>query len=251
MRPAVNPPGPPGEADGVPRSVWRLRLVAVCLGLTALAFLQDPGLTAIDTKVDLVVDPGGWLSRALHVWDPTGTFGQLQNQAYGYLWPMGPFFLLGKILAIPAWVVQRLWWALLLTVAFTGVVKLAGRLGIGTPWARIIAGVAFALSPRLLTELGPISVETWPSALAPWVLVPLIGLREGAPVRRAVTRSALVVACAGGVNATAVLAVVPLAAIWLLGLHPFRLRLRALAGWGLAVACATAWWVVPLLVLGR
>jgi arabinofuranan 3-O-arabinosyltransferase len=251
MRPAVNSPVEVSTSAGVPRTVWRLRLVVVCLGLTALAFLQDPGLTAIDTKVDLVVDPAGWLSRALHVWDPTGTFGQLQNQAYGYLWPMGPFFLLGKLLAIPAWVIQRLWWAMLLTVAFTGVVKLAGKLGIGTPWARIIAGVAFALSPRLLTELGPISVEAWPSALAPWVLVPLIGLRDGAPVRRAVVRSALVVACAGGVNATAVLAVVPLAAIWLLGLHPARLRVRALLGWGLAVGCATAWWVIPLLVLGR
>ncbi|WP_436653310.1 alpha-(1-_3)-arabinofuranosyltransferase domain-containing protein [Actinoplanes sp. URMC 104] len=228
-----------------------MRLLAVCAGLTAVAFLQAPGSTAIDTKVDLVVDPAGWLGRALHVWDPAGTFGQLQNQAYGYLWPMGPFFLIGKLLTIPAWVVQRLWWALLLSVAFTGLVVLAGRLRIGTPWARVVAGVAFALSPRLLTELGPISVEAWPSALAPWVLVPLVGLRDGVPVRRAVTRSALVVACAGGVNATAVLAVVPLAVLWLAGLRPARLRFTALAAWGAAVAAATAWWLVPLLLLGR
>ncbi|MET0417902.1 MAG: alpha-(1-_3)-arabinofuranosyltransferase, partial [Actinoplanes sp.] len=240
------------ERDGgVPRAVWRMRLVAVCLGLTAVAFLQAPGMTAIDTKVDLVVDPGGLLARALHVWDPTGTFGQLQNQAYGYLWPMGPFFYLGDLFGIPPWVIQRLWWALLLIVAFTGVVALADRLRIGTPWARIIAGVALALSPRLLTELGPISVEALPRALAPWVLVPLIGLRDGAPLRRAVARSALVVACAGGVNATAVLAVVPLAALWLAGLRPARRRFAALAAWGAAVAAATAWWLVPLLLLGR
>ncbi|PWU45285.1 DUF3367 domain-containing protein [Micromonospora globispora] len=237
--------------QGTSKAVWRLRLIAVCLGLTALAFLQDPGMTVIDTKVDLAIDPAGWLSRALHVWDPDGTFGQLQNQAYGYLWPMGPFFLVGKLLAVPAWVVQRLWWALLLIVAFTGVVRLAGRLHIGTPWARLLAGVAFALSPRLITEIGPISVEAWPTALAPWVLIPLVGLAEGAPVRRAVTRSALVVACAGGVNATAVLAVVPLAGLWLLGLQPARLRIKALLAWGLAVAAATAWWLVPLLLLGR
>ena len=251
MRQALNMTGGAGASADVPRSVWRMRIVAVCLGLTALAFLQDPGLMAIDTKVDLVVDPAGWLGRALHVWDPNGTFGQLQNQAYGYLWPMGSFFLAGKLLAFPAWVIQRLWWAVIMTVAFTGVVKLGEKLGIGTPWARIIAGVAFALSPRLITELGPISVEAWPSALAPWVLVPLIGLAPGTPLRRAVTRSALVVACAGGVNATAVLAVVPLALIWLAGLHPARLRLKAIAAWCLAVGCATAWWVVPLLVLGR
>ncbi|MEH1058977.1 alpha-(1-_3)-arabinofuranosyltransferase [Micromonospora sp. CPCC 206171] len=221
------------------------------MALSALAFLQDPGLVVIDTKVDLAIDPAGWLTRSLHVWDPDGTFGQLQNQAYGYLWPMGPFFLAGKLLALPAWVVQRLWWALVMTVACTGVVRLAERLHIGTPWARLLAGVAFALSPRLLTELGPISVEAWPSAIAPWVLVPLVGLARGASVRRAVTRSALVVACAGGVNATAVLAVVPLAALWLVGLHPFRLRVKALFAWGLAVAAATAWWLVPLLLLGR
>ncbi|WP_327029923.1 alpha-(1-_3)-arabinofuranosyltransferase [Micromonospora sp. NBC_01740] len=237
--------------DATSRRVWRLRLVAVCLGLSALAFLQDPGMIAIDTKVDLAVDPAGWLSRALHVWDPDGTFGQLQNQAYGYLWPMGPFFLLGEVLDIPAWVVQRLWWALVMTVACTGVVRLAERLHIGTPAARLLAGVAFALSPRLVTELGPISVEAWPSALAPWVLVPLVGLARGGSVRRAVTLSALVVACAGGVNATAVLAVVPLAGLWLVGLHPFRLRIRALVAWGLAVGTATAWWLVPLLLLGR
>src|SRR5688572_11350271 len=80
-------------------AVWRMRLITVCLGLTALAFLQDPGQIVIDTKVDLVVDPAGWLSRALNIWDPNGTFGQLQNQAYGYLWPMGAFFLAGKSIA--------------------------------------------------------------------------------------------------------------------------------------------------------
>ena len=37
-----------------------------------------------------------------------------------FRWPMGPFFLLGKLLAVPAWVVQPLWWALLLTVACAG-----------------------------------------------------------------------------------------------------------------------------------
>ncbi|TDB71440.1 alpha-(1-_3)-arabinofuranosyltransferase family protein [Micromonospora sp. KC721] len=244
-------PGPAEELDDAPNTVWRLRLVAVCLALSALAFLQDPGLIVIDTKVDLAIDPAGWMSRALHVWDPDGTFGQLQNQAYGYLWPMGPFFLAGKLLAVPAWVVQRLWWALVMTVACTGVVRLAERLHIGTPWARLIAGTAFALSPRLVTELGPISVEAWPSAVAPWVLVPLVGLARGVPMRRAITRSALAVACAGGVNATAVLAVVPLAVLWLVGLHPWRMRMEALVAWGAAVAAATAWWLVPLLLLGR
>lgn len=233
------------------RSTRRFRHLTVCIALFALAFQQAPGLTVADTKVDLNVNPAGWLLRSLHLWDPAGTFGQLQNQAYGYLWPMGPFFLLGSGLNLPAWVVQRLWWALLFCVAYLGVVRLAGRLGIGTPAARMIAGVAFALSPRILTQLGWSSVEAWPSAVAPWVLIPLVGLARGGSVRRAVAGSAVAVACAGGVNATAVFAVVPLALLWLATLRPVRRRLAALAAWCAAVALATAWWLVPLLILGR
>jgi len=235
--------------------VWRLRVATCCVLLTALCFLQQPGRIVPDTKVDLAVTPGAWLGRALHAWDPAGNFGQMQNQAYGYLWPMGPFFGLGNLLGIPPWVVQRLWWALLLCTAFTGVVLLAGRLGIGTPAARLAGGVVFALSPRLLSELGPVSVEAWPSAVAPWVLLPLVGLARGPAdnrrLRRAVALSGLAVATAGGVNATAVLAVLPLPFLWLLGLRPWRRLVVVTAAWGAAVAAATAWWVVPLLVLGR
>ncbi|SIN25804.1 arabinofuranan 3-O-arabinosyltransferase [Micromonospora cremea] len=236
---------------GASSAVWRLRAASVCVALTALAFLQEPGKIVMDTKVDLATNPVGWLERSLHVWNPAGSFGQLQNQTYGYLWPMGPFFAAGDAVGMPAWVVQRLWWALLMCVACIGVMQLAERLAIGTPAARIIAGVAFALSPRMITELGPISVEAWPSAIAPWVLVPLVGLAHGSSLRRAVAWSALAVACAGGVNATAVLAVVPLAVLWLATLRPMRRRLVAIGAWGVAVAAATAWWLVPLLVLGR
>src|SRR5262245_7878779 len=104
----------------------RMRSVAVCALLTALAFAQDPGMTTVDTKVDLAVNPVSWLERALHLWNPVLTFGQVQNQAYGYLWPMGPFFAAGELAGLPAWVTQRLWWALLMCVAYTGVVALAG-----------------------------------------------------------------------------------------------------------------------------
>ncbi|MEU4400485.1 alpha-(1-_3)-arabinofuranosyltransferase [Micromonospora orduensis] len=234
------------------RTARRFRHLTICIALTALAFQQAPGQVVPDTKVDLNVNPAGWLLRSLHLWDPTGTFGQLQNQAYGYLWPMGPFFLLGSELGLAPWVVQRLWWALLFCVAYLGAVRLAGRLGIGTPAGRMIAGVAFALSPRILTQLGWSSVEAWPSAIAPWVLIPLVGLARGTtPLRRAVAGSAVAVACAGGVNATAVAAVVPLALLWLATLTPVRRRVTALAAWCGAVALATAWWLVPLLVLGR
>ncbi|MBQ1022228.1 DUF3367 domain-containing protein [Micromonospora sp. D93] len=243
-----------GAAPGSSRSrhtARRFRHLVICIALTALAFQQVPGQVVPDTKVDLNVNPAGWLLRSLHLWDPTGTFGQLQNQAYGYLWPMGPFFLLGSEAGLAPWVVQRLWWALLFCVAYLGAVRLAGRLGIGTPAGRMIAGVAFALSPRILTQLGWSSVEAWPSAVAPWVLIPLVGLAAGTRLRRAVAASAIAVACAGGVNATAVFAVVPLALLWLATLQPVRRRVIAIAAWCGVVALATAWWLVPLLVLGR
>ena len=230
---------------------WRIRLIACCVGLTALSFVQSPGLIVNDTKYDLVVRPGLFVAKVLHLWDPLGEFGQVQNQAYGYLFPMGPFFLLGNLMAAPGWVIQRAWWALILVVAFLGVVKLCAVLRIGSPWARILAGLAFALSPRMLTNLGPISIENWPSALAPWVLIPLvIGAQRGS-ARQAAARSALAAAFVGGVNAVASAAVVPIAALWLLTRRRGPRRGTMMRWWPVFMALATLWWLVPLAVLGR
>lgn len=229
----------------------RLRLFAVCVALFALALKQAPSQLVGDTKLDLSVSPMRFLSRALHLWDPSSDFGLTQNQSYGYLFPMGPFFALGHLVGLPPWMVQRLWWGLLLCLAFTGVVKLTERLGIGGPFSRLLGGLAFALSPRVLSTLGPISVETLPYCLSPWVLLPLVtGAREGS-TRRAAARSGLAVLCMGAVNAAAVLAALPPAALWLLTRQPGPRR-RSLARWWVAsVLLAMTWWVVPLLLLGR
>ncbi|MFC7497476.1 MULTISPECIES: alpha-(1-_3)-arabinofuranosyltransferase domain-containing protein [unclassified Nocardioides] len=239
------------EPSAPDRFAWRFRLVACCLVLVAIAFSQRPGRIFGDTKLDLVIDPGGLLARSLHLWDPEGSFGQVQNQGYGYLFPMGPFYWLGHLLDLPGWVIQRMWWSLLLVVAFLGIVKLCGALGIGSPVSRIVAGFAFALSPRIVTVLGPISIEAWPSALAPWVLVPLvIGAGRGSP-RRAALLSALAVAAVGGVNAAATFAVIPLGAVWLLTRRPGPRRRSMMLWWPVFVLAATAWWLVPLFLLGR
>lgn len=238
---------PPSSSTAI---TWRFRLTACSLVLVALAFSQRPGRIASDTKFDLVADPGAMLGRALHMWDPSGGFGQIQNQAYGYLFPMGPFFWLGDLLDVPEWVVQRLWWSLLLVTAFLGVVKLCSALGLGSPTSRIVAGFAYALSPRILTTIGPISIEAWPMALAPWVLVPLVlGARGGSP-RRAAALSAVAVAAVGGVNAAATFAVIPLGAVWLLTRSPGPRRRALMTWWPLLVLAGTAWWLVPLVLLG-
>lgn len=234
----------------VSRPATLARRLGGAVALVAAAFVQAPGRLSADTKLDLLVDPVAFLGRAWTLWEPQGQFGQLQNQAYGYFLPMGPFFALGHLLQAPAWVVQRAWWALLLVVAYGGVLVLADRLGIGTSGTRVLAALAFALSPRAVTELGGISAELWPSAVAPWVLVPIVGARAGTE-RRSAARSAVAVACAGGVNAVAAGATLPLAVVWLVAGVGGRVRRRLALWWALLVPAAIAWWLVPLVVLGR
>lgn len=228
----------------------RFRLVAVCLVLTAIAFVQQPGRMVSDTKLDLVIDPGGLLARSMNLWDAEGFFGQVQNQAYGYLFPMGPFFWLGNAIELPAWTIQRMWWALLLCVAFLGMVALCRAVGIRSLGVQVFAGLLFALSPRMLSVIGPSSIEVWPSAIAPWVLVPLvIGLKRGSP-RRQAALSALAVACVGGVNAVATFAVIPLGVIWLLTSPPGPRRRALMLWWPPFVLLGTLWWLAPLFLLG-
>ena len=234
-----------------------IRLVAFCLLLEVLPFVTAPGNIIADTKLDLAVNPAGFLSRALSLWDPQ-QFGQLQDQANGYLFPMGPFFVLGKLAALPPWVIQRLWIGALLAAAFLGTVRLAGRLGIGTPWTRIAAGLAYALSPAALTLLGELSSEWLPAAMLPWILLPLVSATRPAnqpsgPGRlgRAAARSAVAVALCGGINAAATIAVLLPAGIYLLTVPRPAPRWRLLAWWCPAVLLATSWWSVPLLLLSK
>lgn len=259
MTAVAHPPTPVADVDAQPavdderrhaRSVWRMRLAVWSLALTLLAFVQQPDRIATDTKLDLVVSPIAFLERTLHIWNPQAAFGQLQNQANGYLFPMGPFFAAGEAVGAPAWVVQRAWWALILVVAFLGVIKLTGVLRIGTPATRVAAALAYALAPRILATMGSVSIETWPSAMAPWVLVPAVLAYRGGSIRRCAATSALAVVAIGGVNATATAVAVLPTALFILSAPRWNGRWRFAAPWFLAVVAVTVWWTVPLFLLG-
>ncbi|WP_442790988.1 alpha-(1-_3)-arabinofuranosyltransferase [Nocardia sp. NBC_01327] len=163
--------GPFGDRSPNIEPLGRRWLLGTIVAAFLLTFLQAPGLTVADTKYDLAQNPLGFLTRAAHLWSSQAPMGQVQNQAYGYFFPHGAFFSLGHLLGLPAWITQRIWWALLLLAGFWGIIRLCEALGIGSRGSRIIAAIAFALSPRVLTTLGSISSETLPMMLAPWVLL--------------------------------------------------------------------------------
>ncbi|MCG7581809.1 alpha-(1-_3)-arabinofuranosyltransferase [Mycolicibacterium sp. OfavD-34-C] len=266
------------------RRRWLWLVGAVALLLT---FAQSPGQMSPDTKLDLTANPLRFLTRAFDLWNSDLPFGQAQNQAYGYLFPHGTFFLLGDLLQVPGWVTQRLWWALVLTVGFWGVLRVAEALRIGTPTSRVLGAIAFALSPRVLTTLGAISSETWPMMLAPWVLLPVILAFQGGSggvgenragsggvgdirggsggvgdsragsggadprIRLLAARSALAIALMGAINAVATLSACLCAVVWLLAHRPNRTWWRFTAWWLGCTVLAVTWWVVALLHLGR
>ncbi|MDT5363806.1 MAG: arabinofuranan 3-O-arabinosyltransferase, partial [Mycobacterium sp.] len=224
----------------------------VAAAALVLTFAQSPGQISPDTKLDLTANPLRFLARAANLWNSDLPFGQAQNQAYGYLFPHGAFFLGGDLLGLPGWVTQRLWWALLLVVGFWGLLRVAEALSIGSPSSRVIACVAFVLSPRVLTTLGAISSETLPMMLAPWVLLPVIlALRGTGSVRVLAARSAMAVALMGAVNAVATLTGCLAALIWWAAHRPNKLWWRFTAWWAACSVLAVLWWVVALVMLGR
>lgn len=213
--------------------------------------LQSPGQIVSDTKYDLLVNPNGFLGRSLNLWTDQSFAGQVQNQSYGYFFPHGAFFAFGDFLGIPPWIVERAWWALALTIGFTGILRLARALGIGRLPARLIGAVAYVSTPKVLVSLGTISSEIWPMMLAPWALLAIhAGLSARMTARRAGAGAALAVALMGAVNAVATVAACVPAALWLISFRPNRTWRRLAAWWVGLSAALSLWWLIPLFLLG-
>ncbi len=243
-----------GRSDLTPRRY----LVPPALLMLGATLWQDPGKIVADTKVAVVLNPGRFLGSALHLWNPLQDTGSIGNQSTGYLVPMGPFFLLTHALRIPPAVAQRLWLSLLLVVGFWGLVRLADALGIGNRWGRVLGGMAYALSPVVLSRIGDNSTLLLGYLLLPWVLLPLVRATYRIPetgppysARRAAALSGCAVLLTGGINATVTLNMLIVPTVWLILMCRGRGAWILRAWWVAAVICATAWWVIPLKLLGQ
>ncbi|MEU8955420.1 alpha-(1-_3)-arabinofuranosyltransferase [Streptomyces sp. NPDC048518] len=242
VRPTTDAPEP---ARGPRSRRWLLGFWAVVF----VAFLAvHPGRMTFDTKLGVTVDPWQFLSDLGQLWHDRGGFGGIQDQYAGYAFPMLPYYGLAKLLHVPVWLAERLWLSLIVAAAFWGALRLAERLGVGSRPSRLLGAVVYALWPTFTVVVGSTSAAALPGAVLPWVLLPLTDPRISA--RLAACRSALIIPFMGGVNAAATLASLLPVGLYLLS-RPNGPRKRKLIIWWVpGVVLATAWWVVPLLMLG-
>jgi arabinofuranan 3-O-arabinosyltransferase len=238
-----------GAHTEVKASRWWL-LGAFVLAMAAV-IPQAFGRQFVNTKLDLITSPTTLLSHLLNLWDPNGWFGYLQDQYQGYAFPVAPFFALGHYLAVPPWVTERVWMAILITGAFWGVVRLTEALDIGSLPTRLVAGLAFALWPTFTVLIGINAAAIAPGILLPWVLVPLVkGCKGGSPLRAAAL-SGLAVLLIGGVNAADTIDILIMPALFLLTRQRSARRRSLMSWWVICIGLAVLWWLIPLLFLGK
>lgn len=251
MKPVSSPRAQGDAIAAVGPSVPTRVLAVLSIVLTIEIFLQQWGKIIHDTRVDLAIDPARFMANSLHFWDPIADMGRVQNQAAGYLIPMGPFFLIGHLLAIPTWIVQRTWIAILMCLALWGFARLADAFDIGTiPW-RVIGAVAYTVSPLFLTRGAALSEAVLGAALLPWAMIPLVrGSRSGSP-RRAACLSAIAILFMGGVNAVVTIAVLFVPALYLLTRQRGRRRTLLIRWWVLATSLVCLWWFGALVFQGK
>ncbi|MGW0394002.1 alpha-(1-_3)-arabinofuranosyltransferase domain-containing protein [Streptomyces sp. NPDC003042] len=240
-------PGPtPSEASGEPRG---RRLLFGFWAVVLVAFLSvSPGKMTFETKLGVALDPWRFIGDLGSLWNGNVGLGGIANQYVGYAFPALPYYAFMDLLQVPVWLAERLWLSVIVTAAFWGALRLAERLRVGTPASRVVAAVVYALWPTFTIVVGSTSAAALPGALLPWVLLPLTS--AALSPRTAAARSALLIPFMGGVNAASTLAALLPVGLYLLSRPPGRRR-RALLGWWIpGVVLATAWWVVPLLLLG-
>ncbi|WP_338696201.1 alpha-(1-_3)-arabinofuranosyltransferase family protein [Streptomyces sp. Q6] len=238
---ATNPePGPGPRSRRWLFTFWAVLFVAFCA--------VHPGRATFETKLGVALDPWRFIADLGQLWHDRAGFGGIADQYIGYAFPMLPFYGLTDLLHVPVWLAERLWLSIVVTVAFWGALRLMERLGVGTPRSRLLGAVAYALWPTFTIVVGSTSAAALPGAFLPWVLLPLTNpLTSG---RISAVRSALLIPFMGGVNASSTLASLVPVGLYLLSRPPSPRKRQQIAWWIPAVILATAWWVIPLLLLG-
>ena len=223
----------------------------VYLVLAVFVFTEKWGQTTNDTRLDLTEAPGAFLRDTFSLWNPQVSLGELQNQAYGYLFPQGSFFAALEWAQVPGWVAERAWSVLVLIVACEGVRRVARAIPLG-PWAAAVAGLCYGLNPRHIAELGVRSAEILPGAVLPWALLPILHAVNGRMrPRNAALLSAAAFAFAGGVNGTATAAPAALLVVFVVWARATRrLGWSFVLWWGGLMAAVNLWWAFSLLRLG-
>ncbi|MGH9092144.1 MAG: alpha-(1-_3)-arabinofuranosyltransferase domain-containing protein, partial [Acidimicrobiales bacterium] len=242
-----------GRRSGGPRGLLGLgeHLVLATVALGPLLAVER-GVVTPDTKTYLYLDPTRFLGQVAWMWNPTVALGTVTHEYIGYLLPMGPFFAGMSLAHVPIWVAQRLWLGGMLFAAGAGVLFLCRVLGTRGP-GRLVAALAFMLSPYFLQYAGRISVILLPWAGLPWMIAfTVLALRRGG--WRWPAAFALVVAVVSGINATAILYVGVAPVLWLV----YAVVVEREATWGRALAAAARiavltlacclWWVAGLAV---
>ena len=194
-----------------PRFRWDTWVIALLAYVPF--FYSEPGRISADTKAYLYLDPGHLLATAASMWNSDQGFGMVTHQNIGYLFPMGPYYLLFHWLGVSAWIAQRFWMGSLLFLAALGVRRFLEEMGIGrnAAWA---AAIPYMLSPYILVNIDRTTAILMPWAGLGWMMLYVVrAARRGG--WRDVARFAVVIALVGGVNATSILLVGLAPATWL------------------------------------
>ncbi|MEU1280710.1 alpha-(1-_3)-arabinofuranosyltransferase family protein [Streptomyces sp. NPDC005805] len=249
-RPPAAPPGPEpaGATAPGPRPRSRRWLLGFWAAVFAAFLAAAPGRMTFETKLGVVTDPWRFIGDLGSLWHDRAGFGGIADQYVGYAIPMLPFHAAADLVALPVWLAERLWLSLVVTVAFWGALRLAERLDFGSDRTRLLGAAVYALWPTYTIVVGSTSAAALPGAVLPWVLLPLADARYSPRV--AAARSALIVPLMGGVNAASTLASLLPVGLYLLSRPAGPRKWPLIAWWAPFVVMATAWWIVPLLLLG-
>jgi arabinofuranan 3-O-arabinosyltransferase len=228
----------------------------------ALAFWQRPGRATSDTKIDLHVDPSGFLSEVASVWSPSIDLGAVQGAQYsGYLWPTGPMFAFLHEIGLSPWVAHRVWLGLLFALSAWGMLRLLDAF-LGRPRGipHLLGAGFYLLNPYTVIFSGRTSLILLGYAALPWMLLVVHhGVRAGRGWRDwrawwpAAAFALVLTSIGGGVNAAVVgwMLVGPLVLLVyepLIGSARWRDAGGFLLRAGILGTLASLWWIAPLLV---